>query len=136
MSSKKRSKPQTAWSLDLSFLETPEFKAQIRANRKLTDCLRKKLAEAARLDVDVVGCVAVDLADIAQIGDNHRVRLKKLLNMKFPRDLEKLEGLLIEFEVDLLVHNQWHLNSLKRRLPKVLKSVRQQSRSGTKTKLR
>jgi hypothetical protein len=49
--------------------------------------------------------------------------MKELLRLKFPRDKLKLEKLLGRLEANLLFENNWHLKSLRRRLPQLWKSL-------------
>jgi len=68
---------------------------------------------------------AVDLADLWEIGRYHEEYLNSFLKLKFPRDLDRLESLLINWiEVQLLVHCQWHLRSLRKVTPKIIRRIR------------
>lgn len=107
-----------------------------RANVKLARLLREKIAEASLGDSEMVSSVAVDLADIAAIGEKHRGRLRDLLRLHFPQDLDKLEDLLVGFDVDLLWENQWHLRSLKRKLPRLLANLNQRIRGDERSEAR
>ena len=77
---------------------------------------------------EIASSIAVDFADIATIGQKHRALLDQLLRLRFPRNLEQLEDLLISAQVDLLWENDWHLKSLKRNIPKMLRSLERRLR--------
>lgn len=55
------------------------------------------------------------------VGERHKKHIEALLRMEFPRDRTKFEKLLGKLEVDLLFENQWHLDSLKRGLPRLVR---------------
>ena len=40
--------------------------------------------------------------------------------LKLPQETSKLRELLVDIEVNLLTENDWHLRSLKKRLPRLL----------------
>ena len=92
---------------------------------KLARQLRITLARACpNASQSLVSALAVDLADIREIGLYHDKSLRQLKDMHFPDDLHKAEDLLIKWvEVQLLFHSQWHLNSLKRNFPKMLSQI-------------
>jgi len=97
----------------------------IKKNVRLANALRRKLEQASLGSIEILSEVAIDLADIATIGEKHKRRLKELLHLQLPQDLEKLDDLLAGFEVDLLWENEWHLKSLKRGLPKLVRNLNQ-----------
>ena|SRR5260221_7438883 len=103
--------------------------AQIKSNVQLSASIREKLTEASLVGDDIASNIAVDFADIAAIGEKHRALIVQLLHLRFPRDLRKLESLLIKAQVDLLWENDWHLKSLKHQLPKILRSLNKRLRS-------
>jgi hypothetical protein len=114
----------------------PERLSTMRTVR-LARQLRQTFAKACpNLPKDVVSALAVDLADISEIGERHKEYLRQLLEMRFPEDLGKAETLLVHWiEVELLFHNQFHLKSLKRQLPKALRGISRElkNRSGRKS---
>lgn len=95
----------------------------VKANVQLAQVVRNKLSESSLGTPEELSSVAVDVADIVAIGERLRSKLRDLLKLRFPRDLEKLENLIVEFKIDLLWENQWHLNSLKQELPKLLRRL-------------
>jgi len=103
--------------------------ARAKAHVRFATCIREKLTEASLVSEDTASSIAVDFADIAAIGERHRALIDQLLRLRFPRDLRKLESLLIKAQVDLLWENDWHLKSLKHQLPKILRSLNKRLRS-------
>jgi hypothetical protein len=97
--------------------------ARIKANVRLASRIHEKIMEASLVKVDLASDIAVDFADIAAIGERHKEALDRFLRFQFPRDLGKLERLLVRVQADLLWENNWHLRSLKRGLPKLLDSL-------------
>lgn len=96
----------------------PRYKALLRR-------LFRQLRESCpSLSERTAGAVATDLADIRDIAQCHEYFIREFLKLQFPKDARRLEGLLIRWiDVELLFHCQWHLKSLRRRLPKVLKAI-------------
>lgn len=74
---------------------------------------------------DLISGVAVDLSDLWEIGEEHKRRIAKLLNMQFPKDKKRLEDMLYDFDIRLIYHAQWHLRLLKRRLARLKHDLRQ-----------
>jgi len=70
-----------------------------------------------------VGKLAVDIGDLLSVGRNHQDHVKQLLEMQFPQDRERFLKLLAGFEVNLLLENQWHLSSLKRLFPRLVRDA-------------
>ena len=104
--------------------------ARIKSNVRSARLIYNKLIFIT--DSKTASSVAVDLADIAAIGQRHNDRIQELLHLDFPRDLKKADSLIARFEVDLLWENQRHLRSLKRELPKLLRSLNGYIRAGQK----
>jgi hypothetical protein len=97
-------------------------RALLHKNARLSAKLRKILTAASpESKLDLVSGIAVDLADFWEIGEEHQRRVKKLLNMRFPKDKKHLEDMLYEFDVHLVIHAEWHAKHLK----KLLKKFRQ-----------
>ena len=71
----------------------------------------------------LLGRLAVDLADIRQVADKHRAMLRQIQSLQSPRDKDKLQKLLAQVEVNLLWHNQYHLSSLKRCIPRLVNDL-------------
>jgi hypothetical protein len=87
----------------------------IRRNTRLSARLRKVLAAASpESSVNLISGIAVDLADFWEIGDEHRRRIKQLLNMQFPKDKKRFENMLYDFEIRLVIHAEWHAKHLKK----------------------
>ena len=82
------------------------------------------------------GKLAVDIGDLLSVGRNHRDHVMQLLQMKFPQDRERFLKLLARFEVNLLFENQWHLSSLKRLLPRLVRDAYRSSSKRTPKKSR
>jgi hypothetical protein len=80
------------------------------------------------------GGLAVDIGDLLSVGRNHQDHVKQLLEMKFPQDRERFLKLLAGFEVNLLFENQWHLSSLKRLLPRLVRDAYRSSSKRTPKK--
>jgi hypothetical protein len=125
--SRKRHQRQLA-AIEKAVRESSPKKALIMRTVRLADQLRHTLAKACpNLPQHVVSALAVDLADVSEIGIRHDKYLQQLLKMRFPEDLDKAETLLIHWiDVELLFHNQYHLKSLKRQLPKALREISQE----------
>ncbi len=102
-----------------------EDRRLIRRNVTLARKLYHVLSLASpRSSQTLISNMAVDLADIWKIGESHRRDVKKLMRMRFPRDREQLRTLLIkDIDLNLLFENQYHLTSLKKCLPKLLKDM-------------
>jgi hypothetical protein len=97
------------------------IRGTVRSARKLRRALEKA---CPNLPQKVINAMAIDLADISEIGAKHNEYLRWFLRMRFPEDLDRAEKLLINWiEVELLFHNQWHLSSLKREMPKLLRGL-------------
>ena len=101
--------------------------------------LRTLLIACPELPKKVAASLADDLADISQIGLKHQKFIRRFLSLRLPDELEEAETLLIYWiDVELLFHNQWHLNRLKRELPKLLRAIAQSGagvpKEGTKNR--
>lgn len=87
----------------------------IRRNTKLSARLRKVLAAASpESSLNLISGIAVDLADFWEIGEEHRRRIKQLLNMQFPKDKKRFANMLYDFEIRLVIHAEWHAKHLKK----------------------
>jgi len=72
----------------------------------------------------IIAAFAVDVVDFRSAGLRHEYYLKQFLNLKVPKDIRRAESLLIVWiGVELLEHASWHLRSLRRILPTVLKNA-------------
>jgi hypothetical protein len=90
-------------------------RSRIRRNVKLSARLRKVLAAASPSStMNLISGIAVDLADFWEIGEEHRRRIKQLLNMQFPKDKKRFENMLYDFEIRLVIHAEWHAKHLKK----------------------
>jgi|SRR5882762_7285414 len=69
------------------------------------------------------GELAVDLGDLVFVGTKHKNDVKRLLKMRFPKDWERFRKLLAHFDVNLLFENRWHLASMKRLLPRLVRDA-------------
>ncbi len=100
-------------------------KRQTGKTVKLAKQIRQALSRAfPLLSQDAASSLAVDLADIQEIGAKHRAFLKRLLSLRFPAQLDEAENMLVQWiEVELLFHNQWHLDGLRRETPRLLKAI-------------
>jgi hypothetical protein len=91
----------------------------VRKTVRLSARLRKVFTAASPTSTaDLVSGIAVDLADFWEIGVEHQRRIQELLNMKFPKDAKRLEDMLYEFDIRLVMHAEWHAKHLKRLLAK------------------
>lgn len=121
---RKRAMDRVSESKELSALVKNMFRQKIdqtliRRNVRLSARLCNVLGAASpNSTVDLVSGIAVDLADFWEIGEEHRQRVKKLLNMKFPKDRKRLEEMLYELDIRLVMHAEWHAKHLKKRLAK------------------
>jgi hypothetical protein len=89
----------------------------IRKNVKRSNNLLRVLAAASpKSSENLLSGIAVDLADFWDIAKEHQRRVKELSAMHFPRDKRRLENMLYEFEIGLVVHAEYHVKALKRRL--------------------
>jgi len=105
----------------------------VRKNARLSARLRKVLSAASpQSKPDLISGIAVDLADFSEIGEEHNRRLKELSQMQFPRDRERLEDLIYEFDVRLVMHAEWHARHLKRRLAKLKLDLEQELKTRAK----
>jgi|SRR5579859_975579 len=68
---------------------------------------------------NLLASLAIDLHDLFVVAERHQNQIKELLRLKLPRDKGKFEKLLGRLEVNLLFESNWHLKSLKRRLPRL-----------------
>jgi len=85
---------------------------------------RKLRASCPSLSAEVLSAFSVDVADVWEICNYQQHVLKELLRLRLPRDKRRLESLLTSWiEIQLLVHADWHLRSLKKLTPKVLRSI-------------
>lgn len=76
------------------------------------------------LSPETISASAIDLADIWKIGKSHDYYLQQFFKTSVTKNPDKFESLLITWiEVELLYHCQWHLRSLKRNLPKLLRAA-------------
>jgi hypothetical protein len=97
----------------------------IRKNVRLCARLRNILGAASpQSTVNLIGGIAVDLADFWGIGEEHKLRVKELLEMRFPKDRKRFEDMLYEFEIGLVMHAEWHAKHLRRRLEKMKKDLK------------
>ena len=97
-------------------------KARIRRHVEFVRRIMKQLqAGSPKSKSRLVGDLAIDLGDLVEVGDRHKAAIKTLLTSSFPRDHEKFLHLLAMFEVDLLFEADFHLNSLKRLLPRLVR---------------
>jgi hypothetical protein len=81
--------------------------------------LREKLE--AHLSPRASDTLVTDLVDIAEVCEWTFHRIDTL--SKKSLDREALELVLVEFEVELIFHLRYHLNSLARQLPRALKEI-------------
>jgi hypothetical protein len=98
--------------------------SRTRKHVRLVDEIQKQLERASpQTPKEAVGELAVDIGDLASVGRAHRGHIAELLRMSFPKDRPAFCKLLAQFEVNLLFENQWHLSSLKRLLPRLVKDA-------------
>src|SRR5947209_6842614 len=69
----------------------------------------------------LVGNLAIDLDDLVEVGDRHKAAITALLTLSLPKDQKKFLHLLANFETDLLFEADFHLKSLKRLLPRLVR---------------
>jgi hypothetical protein len=105
--------------------EWPLPRRYAKMSVRLSHRIQRQLAAASPgLSKSLSAEFAVDLADIWEVGRCHEAYLQSFLKLRFPRDRDRLESLLIHWvEVELLVHCRWHLNSLKKRTPRVMRGI-------------
>jgi hypothetical protein len=65
----------------------------------------------------------VDLADIHEICRAYIASIDNIINSSGADDLEKLKDIFYEIDCQLFEHLPYHLNSLKKLLPKAIKSL-------------
>lgn len=91
---------------------------------RLVGKIREQLERASpRSSKGTVAELAIDIGDLASVGKTHWEHVSQLLKMTFPTDRVAFRKLLAKFEVNLLFENQWHLSSLKRLLPRLVKDA-------------
>ena len=91
---------------------------------RLVEKIQKQLEKASPHSAkQTIGNLAIDIGDLTSVGKAHSDHVDQLLAMSFPRDLAAFRKLLAQFEVNLLFENQWHLSSLKRLLPQLVKDA-------------
>ena len=102
----------------------PPFEDTKRQNR-LTSRIRAKMKVLfPEVPEPIIAAFAVDVVDFRSAGLRHEYYLKQFLNLKVPKDIRRAESLLIVWiGVELLEHASWHLRSLRRILPTVLKNA-------------
>jgi len=101
-------------------------KATSRAKKHigLVQAIKKQLEAASPTSAKgLLATLSIDLGDLYFVADTHQQQMKELFRMKFPRDKRKLKKLLGQLEANLLFENNWHLKSLKRRLPQFWKGL-------------
>lgn len=104
----------------------PMVKATSRAKKHigLVQAIKKQLEAASPTSAKgLLATLSIDLGDLYFVADTHQQQMKELFRMKFPRDKRKLKKLLGQLEANLLFENNWHLKSLKRRLPQFWKGL-------------
>lgn len=96
--------------------------------------IRNKFTAAMpEANAQLLANVACDLSDLRDVAIAHSRFLKALSKLRFPEDTEKLESIFIRHvEVELLVHAQWHLSSLKKLVPKFDKELEKAQKSYTR----
>jgi len=93
-------------------------------NVGLMENIRSQLKRASPHSSErLLADLAVDISDLVRVARMHQSHVKTLLGMKFPRDREKFCNVLALFDVNLLFENQFHVASMKRRLPRLVRDV-------------
>ncbi|MGB2677759.1 MAG: hypothetical protein WAN12_11815 [Candidatus Acidiferrum sp.] len=109
-------------------------RCEILKHVQLVQRIQKQLEKASpRSAKRTIGELAVDIGDLISVGRAHWDHVNQLLKMSFPKDRTAFRKLLAQFDVNLLFENQWHLSSLKRLLPRL---VRDAYRSSNESKIR
>jgi hypothetical protein len=91
---------------------------------RLKESIRKQLERASpHSSKQLTENFAIDLCDLVRVARWHRAHVNQLLKMRFPKDRRKFCKLLANIEVDLLFENQWHLTSMKRLLPRLVRDA-------------
>ena len=104
-------------------------KQHVRFVQKIMKQIQKASPKSSRaLATDL----AIDLGDLASVAQKHLAHVRELLRMTIPRDREKFQTLLAQFDVNLLFEGQWHLKDLKRLLPRIIRDVHAASEEGKK----
>jgi hypothetical protein len=100
-------------------------RASIKRNVRDADKLFKLLSKVSPHSSEhLISSVAVDLADLVRVGENHRLLVRKLLRMSIPKERERFRHLLISgTEGNLFFENAYHLADLRRSLPKLLRDM-------------
>ena len=100
-------------------------KVDIERSRRMTARIRAKLRSLSPdISEEPLTAFSVDVVDLLEVGEAHHYFLKQLLSLKPPRDDRRLESLLITWvDVELLLHANWHLNSLKKVMPKIYRKL-------------
>jgi len=93
---------------------------QVRLVNKIYQQLRKASPLSSG---QTTGELAVDIGDLVSVGRKHHEDVKQLLKMRFPKDRERFLKLLGQFDVNLLFENQYHLSSVKRLLPRLVRDA-------------
>ena len=104
-------------------------KDKIKDNVRTAGKLRELLQEIApNCPTEVVSAVAVDLADLATVASEHRLHVKQILELAEPITKSQIEDILAKVKGNLLFEAQFHLDSLKKNLPKMTRSITRQPR--------
>jgi hypothetical protein len=91
---------------------------------RMKESIRKQLERASpRASKRLTENFAIDLCDLVYVARMHQAHVNQLLKMRFPKDRTKFRKLLANIEVNLLFENQWHLTSIKRLLPRVVRNA-------------
>lgn len=97
-------------------------KARARRNVRRAHDLRLLLqANAPKCPERVASAIAVDLADLVEVAAEHQQHVRQLLSLKSTRRKSRLGTLLAQIDVNLLFHANYHIESLRKNLPKFAK---------------
>lgn len=99
---------------------------EVDATIKILRSLRSKLEPSLPVSIGE-SQFFVDLADIHEICRAYLAAVDRIISSEF-EDLEALQDILYEIDSHLFEHLPYHLKSLKKLLPKVIKSIEKTKR--------
>ena len=97
-----------------------DIKAHVRRANELRLFLQ---AAAPKCPPQVVSAVAVDLADLTNVASRHQQHVKELLSLTIHRRKSRIGRLLAQIEVNLLFEANYHVRSLQKNLPRLVKHL-------------
>lgn len=100
------------------------MRTQIKAHVRRAHDLRLLLQRVApKCPPQIVSVVAVDLADLTNVAAKHQRHVNELLSPTTRRRKSRIETLLARIEVNLLFEANYHVKSLRRNLPRLVRHL-------------